>query len=133
MTKANPKLYGIGPTGCPSLPFLVAGTRNDDPEDSVAWCNAGMKVLQDPRVTLQDPPSFPDLISRVTLNEQSNPHPLYHSHYRSTYCSLTPPPRPQGEGVPFLAFVRTKSRQVPRPKPRMLHEEHKRIEFVHVV
>ena len=44
MTKANPKLYGIGPTGCPSLPFLVAGTRNDDPEDSVAWCNAGMKV-----------------------------------------------------------------------------------------
>ena len=35
--------FGLGPTGCPSLPFLVAGTRNDDTSDSVAWCNAGMK------------------------------------------------------------------------------------------
>mmetsp|Transcript_19197 Transcript_19197/g.52994 ORF Transcript_19197/g.52994 Transcript_19197/m.52994 type:complete len:735 (-) Transcript_19197:41-2245(-) len=40
---ADPTYFGLGPTGCPSLPFLVAGTRNDDTADSVAWCNAGMK------------------------------------------------------------------------------------------
>jgi len=41
--QADPTFFGLGPTGCPALPFLVAGTRNDDAADSVAWCNAGMK------------------------------------------------------------------------------------------
>jgi len=40
---ADPTYFGLGPTGCPALPFLVAGTRNDDAADSVAWCNAGMR------------------------------------------------------------------------------------------
>ena len=34
----DPTYFGLGPTGCPALPFLVAGTRNDDAADSVAWC-----------------------------------------------------------------------------------------------
>ena len=40
---ADDTFFGVGVTGCPSLPYLVAGTRNDDPSDSLAWCNAGKK------------------------------------------------------------------------------------------
>ena len=66
LTQADDTFFGVGVTGCPSLPYLVvrthamrnrteqrarlttnnvlqAGTRNDEIHDALAWCNAGKK------------------------------------------------------------------------------------------
>jgi|EP01046_Picozoa_sp_COSAG06_P082621 4-hydroxy 2-oxovalerate aldolase len=40
LVQSDDTFFGVGVTGCPSLPYLVAGTRNDDPADSLAWCDA---------------------------------------------------------------------------------------------
>ena len=88
LTQADDTFFGVGVTGCPSLPYLVvrthtmctdrteqrlttnnvlqAGTRNDEIHDALAWCNAGKKH----------------------------------------------------DGVGFLDFVRSKSMQFPTPKVR---------------
>jgi len=81
MHAADDTVFGLGPTGCPAMPFLVAGTRNDDVADAVAWCNAGMK----------------------------------------------------SDGVRFLDFQRSKAKQFPNPKPRLIDEENKRMASTHMV